>query len=54
MGKDILKKSNIWGEKKTKDKAVEIIGVIGLRKYYYHTKQEAKIKYREECGRGLI
>ena len=45
----ILQKANIWSEKKTKDKAIEILGVIGLRKYYYHTKAEAKQKYREEC-----
>ena len=49
----ILVKSNIWKEKKTKDKAIEILGVIGLRKYYYHTKQEAKAKYRDECRRCL-
>ena len=45
----ILQKSCIWSEKKTKDNAVEILGEIGLRKYYYHNKLEAKQKYRDEC-----
>ena len=51
MGSNILQKSNVWSEKKTKDNAIEVLGVIGLRKYYYHKKKEAEQKYREECRR---
>lgn len=52
MEKIILKKSHIWNAKVEKN-AVEIIGIIGLRKYFYHTKAEAKHKYLIE-SRGKI
>ena len=31
-----------------------IYGRLGVRQYYYYTKQEAVDKYREECGRTLF
>lgn len=47
MEKIILKKSFISKTAKNEN-AVDILGVIGLRKYFYHTKEEAKHKYIQE------
>lgn len=48
MEKIVLKKSHIWSAVINKDGAVDIIGMIGVRKYFYHTKAEAKHKYLQE------
>ena len=47
MEKIILKKSFIW-KAKERENVVDILGVIGLRKYFYHSKKEAKHKYIQE------
>jgi len=48
MEKIILKQAPIWSATQNKDGAIDIIGMIGLRKYFYHTKAEAKHKYLQE------
>ena len=31
-----------------------IVGLIGVRQYYYYTKREACQKYRQECKETII
>lgn len=31
-----------------------VYGAIGIRQYYFYTKKQAMMKYREECNKTLI